>query len=1214
MDEYIRVINQIKPKNDLTFPVADVNDLKGGYIQVNTTSEMNAFDSRKLKEGMLCYVKEATDDTHMYQYTSSSWSVWSGGSGSGGMTIKTVATLADLNDDNLKTIGRIVYVTEVDSLRWYNGTLWESFTRIYIQSVAPTDTGGIWIDTTDNAFTNSNTVVQQLLQVISVLQEKIKKIEYAFDCEMDFGDFTNNKYYEYNGSTTEEPTYGTSTTDDTTTQSTLSETSAEDATEPTEYNSILPNCRHLKIKSGTYAQMTAKADDFLAAELLWCYDKQQLWIKDPKTLKLVQIGSSSGGGGTTDDDTVDGIITSLINSKTRITGIEFADMNNTNNIYLVQVKDGKLDVHNEALDTKSLLDSAQTAGTTSGYYSTLYFPLADSGSTTSPRIYINMIYCGGDSDKYSYNPVSHNFIELCNLSTKDLNLKGMYLHYSERNSSSWVTLPLYGTIKAGSTFLIRGAQCSVEDVNTTLIKVGTPDMYWTKANTTTISQSALEVAADTAAGTAAHSVWDSDGYLKMENVCSLYLSGSDTTDTYNYASTLLTTSAPYLASEYGVLKYYIDLVGVGTYSVTGVAQPSEVLPFATYGNNILLVRYYTMDPVSQATKAISARKNSTDWTYINLNNISSEINIQQYTPKASADGKDIFFNKHLITSEGPVVVTCNFGYNAHTTRCFTWMSKGYYDEYIMFTETSGDYSSATEYESFKAEDLSSGSSTNTNRPNTNNWNSSIYNRIRSMTTDGVAFTVHKFMKVFDEPTTTKTYYYKVGRDGYWSEERSFTLRNRDTVIANGYNFVQVTDQQGFNQEEYKTWGLCSDYIKANETYDFCINTGDATQNGNRINEWIDYFNNGDSMFKSVEQMYTVGNNDLCPVNVYELGDGSDLAKSNSINVQYFFTFEYPNGIPESANGTYVASTYTFIYGNTLFMCMNSEITSITESDIYLDTDANVYTGALKTWATNEITAASTDSKITWKVAFCHEAPFTIMTEDLIMSYLPTSSNYTPTSTARGGSHLNTIGDYWFSQFLQDNAFKLCICGHKHTYANSRLLHDNYGTSMKPTVYDTSATPSWYSALSDRNKLLCTVSTDTSVAYVKYVMCQATGYKLISNTELPAPNIPWLEEYYPATISNVNNTTNTATSKVNAAQQFPHYIMWNIGTGNETETGTQDTSRTRILGKTYKIVKSATPTTSWYYKYNTPITLAQLTKVGGNGASNASNNIIVEHSL
>lgn len=1210
MDEFIRVINQIKPKNDLSFPIADVNDLKGGYIQVNTLAERDAFSANKLKEGMLCYVK--ADASHMYQYTNGAWNVYSGGTG-GGMTVVSVATLTDLNNSDLQTVGRIVFVKEVNGLRWYTGTDWESFTRIYIQSTAPEDKGGIWIDTTDEGFTQSNSVVQQLLQAVATLQTRLSKIEYAFDCEMDFGDFTNNKYYEYDKSEAVEPSYGTSEEEDNAKQAALMAEQYGDSPEPTSYSSITPNCRHLKIKYGTYAQMQTNSADFLSAELLWCYDKKQLWIKDPITSKLIQIGSSTDGGNTDDNTTVDGILTSTFNNKTRITGIEFVDMNNTDNIYLLQVKDGKLDVHNEALDTKSLLDSSQTAGMTSGYYNTLYFPISDSGSTVSPRININMVYCGGNSDKYSYNSVSHNFIELANLSTKDINLKGMYLHYTERGNSSWVSLPLYGIIKAGSTFLIRGAQCSVEDVNTTLIKVGIPDMYWTKANSTTVSSGLLEVSADTISGVAAHSIWDSEGYLKMENICALYLSGSDNAE-YNYATTALSTSAPYLSSTFEVLKYYIDLVGIGAYSVTGINEPSEVAPFTTYGNNILLMRYYTMDPVSQAVKALSARNSAKDWNYLNLNNISSEVNISQYTPKSSREDKNIFFNKHLLESTTPSIITCTFGYNAHTTRCFNWVSKGYYDEYIKFTKISGDYTNAIICESFKANDLTIADNitTSSNPDRVGNRLNSIYNRIRSITTDGTAFTTHKFIKTFEEPTTTQTYYYKVGRDGYWSEERSFTLRNRDSVITNGFNFVQITDQQGFNQEEYKMWGLCSEFIKANESYDFVINTGDETQNGNRINEWLDYFTYSDTMFKDKEQMFTIGNNDLCPINVFELGDGSDLAKSNPINIQYFFTFEHPNQIPKSANNTYVASTYTFVYGNTLFMTVNSEITTIAETELFNDLD--IYAGALKSWADNEISVANADTKIKWKVAFCHESPFTIITENLIMSYLPSSSNNTPTSTNRGGSHFNTVGGYWFSKFLQTNGFKLCICGHKHTFANSRLIVDNADDTMKPTVYDPSATPDWYTTLSERNKLLCTISTDKTLPYVKYVMCQATGYKLQSNKELPAPNIPWLEEYYPATISNIDNNTNTADSKVNGAQQFPHYIVWNVGEGNETETATQETSRVRILGNAYKIIKTSTPTKAWKYTYNSPILLNQLSKVGGNGAVNANNKIIVEQTL
>ena len=69
MSEYIELISQLVPKNNGNFPLADVNDLKGGYIQVDTIAEMEAFLlTTKLKEGMLCYVKSDITNRHMYQY------------------------------------------------------------------------------------------------------------------------------------------------------------------------------------------------------------------------------------------------------------------------------------------------------------------------------------------------------------------------------------------------------------------------------------------------------------------------------------------------------------------------------------------------------------------------------------------------------------------------------------------------------------------------------------------------------------------------------------------------------------------------------------------------------------------------------------------------------------------------------------------------------------------------------------------------------------------------------------------------------------------------------------------------------------------------------------------------------------------------------------------------------------------------------------------
>lgn len=146
MNEYIEVIGQLKPKNNRNFAVADVNDLKGGYIQVDSISEMQAFlSTNKLKEGMLCFVKSVPDGIHMYQFRGATWVPWivEGGGSGGGSSLKVVDFLSDLTNPDLQITGQLVYVKEVDDLRCYTGSVWRSFSRIYIQNSAPDDKSGI---------------------------------------------------------------------------------------------------------------------------------------------------------------------------------------------------------------------------------------------------------------------------------------------------------------------------------------------------------------------------------------------------------------------------------------------------------------------------------------------------------------------------------------------------------------------------------------------------------------------------------------------------------------------------------------------------------------------------------------------------------------------------------------------------------------------------------------------------------------------------------------------------------------------------------------------------------------------------------------------------------------------------------------------------------------------------------------------------------------
>lgn len=1255
MSEFLEIISEFRPKNGQKFAIADVNDLRGGYIQVETLEEMNAFlSTNKLKHGMLCYVKEVPDDAHMFIYRNGIWELWEGqgGSGGGGLSLVVVENLEELATKTaLQMRGQIVYINSLDDLRFWNGQYWESFRKIYIQDTPPDDKGGIWIDTSEEGYQSSSDIIQNMLKVINILQQKVNRLMYM-QTEIDPGDFSHNKSTSQDDLPSEEPHYGTSEEEDNETQEENSHTELYEAPEPDYLNAEhCPNTYCLKVKSGTQVYMKNHADDFEERELLWCYDTQTLWIKDPKTLQLIKIGATGGSEEPIDIETdMDGIIQETINNYKRITGIEFVDMANNNDLYVLGVKNGDLKLidksHNVLKTSQKVLSG--------GMYSPLYYPLSEHSSVESPFVYINMVYCGGDSNKYSYNPVSHSFIELCNISTQDLNLNGLYLHYSEGevavNGRQWITLPLTGHIPAGGTFLIRCAPCSVYNSNTTLIRVGEPDMEWTYEATK--NPEVLEVAATNE--TPAHSVWDENRILKLAYSCSIYLSGGfEETEQSDYSMGLTTPfdehpfTSTQLFKDGNVVKYFIDLLGIGE----GMECCTSYFNNRKTGltpNNCLIFRYYNMDPVKQALKAPSALDNSKNvqWTYFNLAKLNPYINIEEYRPRNSKEGKNIFFNKAKLV-EGPNVVNCSFGWDAHKTRCFNWISKGYYDEFIKIWPVGTDESEAEVFESFKEGD---GRLDGPNENEHRNWDSPIYNRIRNVSTSGEDYTVHKFIHDFPEPEDTQVYNYKVGREGFWSDVHQFTIRNRDLVIQRGFQFVQTTDQQGFHDEEYKTWGITADFIKQDaennpeNAYEWQMNTGDQTQNGNRLNEWLAFYRDASNFYKNIEQMFTIGNNDLCSADPKVIGNGEDLNKVNPENINFFFTFEFPFDMPiVPGNEKYIPSVYSFIYGDVYFLCMNSEFTYTTQQDLYgvsnsysMDGDATGPTGIysiIKQWCVNDL--QHIDNKIKWKVAFTHDNPFTLLTRSQIYGTQSGGTvNYTylkedlseNTSYSRGGSHLNSVGNYWFSKFLEDNNFRLCIGGHKHTYTCSRLMRDNPNNRMKPFVYDPDYYvengephyPDWYTNLGGDKAHLMQFGDlydgqGNEQTYVKYVTLQATGYKTTSNKELPTANIPWLEAYYPAK-GTAASTDRFASESKNGGQNYPHYILWKIGKGTEvTNPEGSAVLRDRILGRVYKTqpIALGDSGSGWTYTYNKPYKASDLKKLPGNGQNNPSNNIIVE---
>lgn len=807
---------------------------------------------------------------------------------------------------------------------------------------------------------------------------------------------------------------------------------------------------------------------------------------------------------------------------------------------------------------ESKIPGAGTAPTTSGQ--------------TLPKVYINSFYCGGkDADEHTINWCSHNFVELSNLTNNDINLSGISLQYAI-DGTDWVVLPLEGVIKAGSTFVVRGAACSVYNSPTTKIKVDEYDMEWYITDSTTGTKELIKF----------------DSNVSAKFYLTFNLNKYSNANPYN-------PSKPTVAAD---AIGYIDLIGVkGTNNPGGFEGTSDADGKGPYvngklSNSRIFKKYFSMDPGAKATKAINKRVNANDWCYVDLTKDDGDVirSINVYRPMASYEGKTLFYDKTGLSKTKPSSITCSFGRQATdngngATRCFNWLTGNLDNRYIWIRE-SGETSWGVAHESFYAGDGRESYATE--------WERKAYDRIIKEYTNNTVIVANKFIisglaaGVYDYIAGSKN---EDGTPNFnaCTEIRHFIVRS-DNEVENGFTFCQTSDQQGFNWEEYRIWEASSKCIgkeDVNNRIQFMINTGDMTQDGNRLYEWLDYFDAKTDFFNNMEEMATIGNNDLSHRILYQTLNNDDSDKVWHENITFFYTFEIdPEAAPHFTGGDgneyLIPSLYSFNYGKAHFICVNSEIKTITETSEYaygFNGYGNFYP-QIKTWCENDIESYTADTAIT-NIVYCHEMPFTILT-----SAVTESTGATPT-TRDGGSSANDNNPannvFWLSEFCQTHKVKLCLGGHKHTEASTWQILENvkYNNgvrtvdSMHPIIVvnndpnsdfyigkyyvvgqegDTGSTElkeyngykypnKWFTgetlnSVYEKPSQLCTFEMEENlsggVVPVLYAMSQATSYKHTSNKELPGRKNPWLRYYFPQNDGSAN-----------AEQKFPFYTIWTV---------------------------------------------------------------------
>ena len=945
---------------------------------------------------------------------------------------------------------------------------------------------------------------------------------------------------------------------------------------------------------------------------------------------------------------------------------------------------------NGALPTLSDLDSL-TLKTQRGFIAQMHGAnnISKDMKLMSDRVKIGAFYSPLDTD--TTFGCSHAYIELENTSDTDYYLDGCYLHYAgpvkatKGDETKYVQatyhLALKGKIPAGGTYLVRGKKYADKSLSTTYISVDTYDMEWysTESTINYTSESGWS--------------YDTDGSLLDMTYHSGFIYGLALTygqPTLLYTTPLCGTDNEGGKSTCNIASCLIDSMNYYCLDTSwNVTSNSKWGSISTPISNSIYKNTFELDPAKQAFQSYNSGDSSRlrgltaadaqllelNKEYIVLPHSDAVYPVSKYTPKASFEGKNVSTDKTQLDEEKPNMVTCSFGIDVYKTRCFNWISVGDYDEYVWVrrvTPTDEETSSnSTEYKNWHRYQSYWGDSVSTwSECTRKDFSQEIVYNGGTTTVKDVVYANSKLKNVFPGCNTNYTshkcildleipsnlsekpvkYEYVVGRstkiaeapfDGHCSDVMSFTIYPKSYTPI----IYQTTDQQGFHWIEYQAWaGVASminekinnDMATSANTFPILINTGDMTQNGTRINEWLDYYEAGKCLFDHLEQMNVVGNNDLGNADETILGTGDDPGKSNP----HFYDISYCYEIPIITEDTntylpiycsptlgpkYVPSLYYFDTEKFRIVMINTEITATASAKVWGATDSvDIYTGwdyegndstalyhapSTMTIDGNNASHYVYDTLYQYMnkangkamIACCHEMPFTVITSDNLaattVEYSDRSVSVAGSSTGLIGSHCNKCyanknklttdmpirnkGTYWLSRLLEHFGVKYMIGGHKHTYACTWPIRENYwymsgdtevhSTEVGPMpmpaslendnitfVTDSNGKPVWNGTtygdnyqnyvnltkfpIANKNWDVSNYTTGaytptveetmTEVPnYVTYFMLQASGFKLKSNKELPGNG---------QTFSLIIPKTNQAKSKPAVTQIQPMF--------------------------------------------------------------------------
>ena len=348
---------------------------------------------------------------------------------------------------------------------------------------------------------------------------------------------------------------------------------------------------------------------------------------------------------------------------------------------------------------------------------------------------------------------------------------------------------------------------------------------------------------------------------------------------------------------------------------------------------------------------------------VNLKSAPVEI----FRPRCLKDGRlDSYYDK-ISLQDYPMCINMGYGKDGNTTRTFAWQTLTTHKGYIKYKSINGTA-----------------------------WMTKR-STIKHIGHPDCDATVHNVILYNLEPGK---YVYKVGSESCWSDEYEFEVKtptNSDTI-----KILWTSDQQGWNEHEYKSWGIMYDAIKqyTNNDHDFMINTGDISQNGGgHAYEWRYYYDFAPDIPCKCH-MTTCGNNDLTYTPETDKKDNPEA-------------FTWYTCIDQPA----YTSCYSWDYGYCHFICLNSNTMSA-NSSIALEQVA---------WLEQDLARPEVQAQ-RWRIVYMHEPVYAHTRSKLLDCFI--------TPMANGN-------------------VDLCIGGHHHRYTRCKrmgALGPNKENNQSPTGF------------------------------------------------------------------------------------------------------------------------------------------------------------------